>query len=139
MDNKVDIFLSYISCYCWTSWNTFLQQEYFRWEWKNTNTLAKCSQTDPELYSYIFRRFQLNIFLWTISLLKKYVWISCLVLLMIFCLFHFHRKMKLRKGNTRLEFIYLLFLRADEWFISCKGCIDFKRNLTDGNLIRKCV
>ena len=27
---------------------------------------------------------------------------------------------------------------TNEWFVWCEGCVDFKRNLTDGNLIRKC-
>ena len=59
---------------------------------------------------------------------------SCL-LLKISCLFHFNRKMKWKKGNTLMEFKYLLFCSSIDLF----DVKDFKRNLTDGNLIRKCV
>ena len=53
----------------------------------------------------------------------------------ISCLFHFNRKMKWKKGNTLMEFKYLLFCSSIDLF----DVKDFKRNLADGNLIRKCV
>ena len=59
---------------------------------------------------------------------------SCL-LLKISCLFHFNRKMRWKKGNTLMEFKYLLFCSSIDLF----DVKDFKRNLTDGNLMRKCV
>ena len=59
---------------------------------------------------------------------------SCL-LLKISCLFHFNRKMKWKKGNTLTEFKYLLFCSSIDLF----DVKDFKRNLADDNLIRKCV
>ena len=37
---------------------------------------------------------------------------SCLLLLKISCLFHFNTKMKQEKGNTLMEFKYLLFSRV---------------------------
>ena len=49
--------------------------------------------------------------------------------------FIFSWKMKWKKGNTLIEFKYLLFYSSIDLF-DLKG---FKRNLTDGNLIRKCV
>ena len=61
---------------------------------------------------------------------------SCLLSLKISCLFHFNRKMKWKKGNTLMELNkYLLFCSSIDLF----DVKDFKRNLTDGNLIRKCV
>ena len=63
---------------------------------------------------------------------------SCL-LLKISCLFHFHRKMKWKKGNTLMD-----ILKYSDIYFLCSS-IDlfdakvFKRNLADGNLIRKCV
>ena len=41
----------------------------------------------------------------------------------------FQKKIKIQKGNTQMKFKYLLF-----WL---ESCIDFKRNLTDGNLIKQ--
>ena len=40
-----------------------------------------------------------------------------------------------------MEFKYLLFCasQANKWFVVHEGFIDFKRNLTEGNLMRKCV
>ena len=49
-------------------------------------------------------------------------------------LFHFKRKMK-KKGNTLMEFKYFLFCSSLDLF-DVKDC---KSNLTDGNLIIKCV
>ena len=59
---------------------------------------------------------------------------SCL-LLKISCLFHFNRKMRWKKGNTLMEFKYLLFCLSIDLF----DIKNLKRNLTDGNLIKKCV
>ena len=50
-------------------------------------------------------------------------------------LFYFKRKKFLKKGNTLMEFKDLLFCSSIDLF----PVKDFKRNLTDGNLIRKCV
>ena len=55
----------------------------------------------------IFSNFSSHIFSSTIFLLP--LWISCLLWLTISFLLHFKRKMKLKKGNTQLEFKYLLF------------------------------
>ena len=44
-------------------------------------------------------------------------------------------KNETKKGNTLMEFKYLLI----HWRIDLFDVKDFKRNLTDGNLIRKCV
>ena len=55
---------------------------------------------------------------------------SCLLLKI-----SFNRKMKWKKGNTLMEFKYLLFCSSIDLF----DVKDFKRNLADGNLIRKCV
>ena len=49
---------------------------------------------------------------------------SCLFL-KISCLFHFNRKMKLKKGNTLSEFKYLLFCSSIDLF----DVKDFKGNL----------
>ena len=57
---------------------------------------------------------------------------SCL-LLKISCLFHFNRKMRWKKGNTMMEFKYLLRVSI------CLTSKVSNKNLTDGNLIRKCV
>ena len=59
---------------------------------------------------------------------------SCLIL-KISCLFHFNRKMKWKKENTLMEFKYLLFCSSIDLF----DVKDFKRNLADGSLIKKCV
>ena len=49
----------------------------------------------------------------------------------------FQQKNEIKKGNTlmEMEFKHLLFC----WSIDLFRVKDFKRNLTDGNLIRKCV
>ena len=49
----------------------------------------------------------------------------------------FQQKNEIKKGNTlmEMEFKHLLFC----WSIDFFRVKDFKRNLTDGNLIRKCV
>ena len=39
--------------------------------------------------------------------------------------------MKISKCNSNIYF----FMRAIEWFVWNEGCIDFKRNLIDGNLM----
>ena len=57
------------------------------------------------------------------------------LLLKIYCLFNFNRKMKWKKGNTLMEFKYLIFFSSIDLF----DVKDFKKNLADGNLIRKCV
>ena len=44
-------------------------------------------------------------------------------------------KFKWKKGSTQMEFKYLLFSSGIDLF----DVKDFKRNLTDGSLIRKCV
>ena len=59
---------------------------------------------------------------------------SCL-LLKVSCLFHFIRKIEWKKGKTLLEFKYLLFCLS----IDLLDVKNFKRNLANGNLIRKCV
>ena len=59
---------------------------------------------------------------------------SCL-LLKISCLFYFNRKMKWKRGNTLMEFKYLLFCSTIDLF----DVKDSKRNVTNVNLIRKCV
>ena len=48
--------------------------------------------------------------------------------LKISCLFQFNRKMRWKKGNTMMEFKYLLFCLSINLF----NIKDFKRNLTDG-------
>ena len=53
-------------------------------------------------------------------------------LLKISCLFDFNRKMKWKKGNTLMEFKYLLFCSSIDLF----DIKDLKINLTDSNLIR---
>ena len=60
---------------------------------------------------------------------------SCLLILKISWLFNFNRKMKWKKWNTLTELKYLLFCSSVDLF----DVKDFKRNLTDGDLIRKCV
>ena len=67
--------------------------------------------------------------------LGDYFWSFSYLLLKIYFLFHSNRKMRWKKGNTLMEVIYLLFCSSID-LIEVK---DFKRNLTDGNLIRKCV
>ena len=52
-----------------------------------------------------------------------------------FSFISFQQKNEIKKGNTLMEFKYLLFC----WSIDLFHVKDFKRNLTDGNLIRKCV
>ena len=52
-----------------------------------------------------------------------------------FLFISFQQKNEIKKGNTLMEFKYLLFC----WSIDLFHVKDFKRNLTDGNLIRKCV
>ena len=47
----------------------------------------------------------------------------------------FQEKNFLKKGNTLMELKDLLFCSSIDLF----HVKDFKRNLTDGNLIRKCV
>ena len=59
---------------------------------------------------------------------------SCL-LLKISSLFHSNRKMRWKKGSTLMELKYLFFCSS----IDLLDVKDFKRNVTDGNLIRKCV
>ena len=63
--------------------------------------------------------------------------VSCLIDDFLFI--SFSQKNEIKKGKYPTRIHIFTFLRADEWFISCKGWIDFKRNLTDGNLIWKCV
>ena len=60
---------------------------------------------------------------------------SYLLLFKISYLFYFKRKKFLKKGNTLMEFKDLPFCSSIDLF----HVKDFKRNLTDGNLIRKCV
>ena len=62
-------------------------------------------------------------------------WSYLCLLLKISCLFHFNRKMRWKKGNTLMELKYLLFCSSINLF----DIKNFKRNLIDGNLIRKCV
>ena len=52
-----------------------------------------------------------------------------------FLFFSFQQKNEIKKGNTLMEFKYLLFCSSVDWF----DVKDSKRNLTDGNLIKKCV
>ena len=47
----------------------------------------------------------------------------------------FQQRNEIKKGNTLMEFKYLLFCLSIDLF----DVNDFKRNLTHGNLIRKCV
>ena len=46
--------------------------------------------------------------------------------------------MKFKKENTQVVFKYLLFLGKERNLFG-EGCIDFKRNLIDGNLVREFV
>ena len=62
-------------------------------------------------------------------------WSFPCLLLRISCSFHFNRKMRWKKGNTLIEFKYLPFCSSINLF----DVKNFKRNLTNGNLIRKCV
>ena len=48
--------------------------------------------------------------------------------------FHVNRKMKFKKGNTRMEFKYFLAW-ANEWFVWHEGCIDFKKNWGEFNVV----
>ena len=57
------------------------------------------------------------------------------LLLKISCLFNSNRKMRWKKGNTLMELKHLLFCLSIDLF----DVKDFKRNLTDDNLIRKGV
>ena len=59
--------------------------------------------------------------------------LSFLLLLKLSCLFHFNRKMNSKKRNTLMEFKHLLFYSGIDLF----DVKDFKRNLTNSNLIRK--
>ena len=65
----------------------------------------------------------------------KHFWSFSCLLLKISWLFHSNRKMRWKRGNTLMELKYLLFCSSIELF----DVKDFKINLTDGNLIRKCV
>ena len=51
------------------------------------------------------------------------------------CLFHFKRKFKWKKGNNLMKFKYLLSCSSIDLF----DVKYFKRNLADGNLIRKSI
>ena len=62
-------------------------------------------------------------------------WSFLCLLLKISCLFYFNRKVKWKRGNTLLEFKYLLICSTIDLF----DVKDFKRNVTNVNLIRKCV
>ena len=52
-----------------------------------------------------------------------------------FLFISFQQKNEKKKGSTLMEFKYLLFCSS----IDLLDVKDFKSNLTDGNLIRKCV
>ena len=56
-------------------------------------------------------------------------------LLKISCLLNFSRKMKWKKGKYP-DGVQIFTFLLEYWFAWRR---DFKRNLTDGNLIRKCV
>ena len=77
-------------------------------------------------------------YLWQSLFFNKVAgWSDCFwpissLLLKTSCLFYFNRKMKWRKGNNPLEFKYLLFCLS----IDSSDVKDFKRNLTNGNLIK---
>ena len=47
----------------------------------------------------------------------------------------FQQKSKIKKGNTLMEFKCILFCSSIDLF----DVKDLKRNLTDDNLIRKCI
>ena len=47
----------------------------------------------------------------------------------------FQQKNEIKQGNTLIEFNYLLFSSSIDLF----HVKDFKRNLADGNFIRKCI
>ena len=51
-----------------------------------------------------------------------------------FLFISFQQKNEIKKGNTLMEFKCLLFCSSIDLF----HVKDFKRNLTNGNLIRKC-
>ena len=52
-----------------------------------------------------------------------------------FLFISFQQQNEIQKGSTLMEFKYLLFCSSMDLF----DVKDFKRNLKDGNLIRKCV
>ena len=62
-------------------------------------------------------------------------WSFLCLLLKISCLFYFNRKMKWKRGNTLMEFKYLLVCSTIDLF----DVKDFKRIVTNVNLIRKCI
>ena len=62
-------------------------------------------------------------------------WSFLCLLLKISCLFYFNRKMKWKRGNTLMEFKYLLICSTIDLF----DVKDFKRIVTNVNLIRKCI
>ena len=62
-------------------------------------------------------------------------WSVLCLLLKISCLFYFNRKMKWKRGNTLMEFKYLLVCSTIDLF----DVKDFKRIVTNVNLIRKCI
>ena len=65
----------------------------------------------------------------------KYFWSFSCLFLKISWLFYSNRKVRWKKENTLMELKYLAFCSSIDLF----DVKNFKRNLTDGNLIRKCV
>ena len=78
--------------------------------------------TYPISSNFSKKRFSFSIFLVS-SFIQDFLFIS------------FQQKNEKKKGNTLMEFKYLLFCSS----IDLLDVKDFKSNLTDGNLIRKCV
>ena len=66
---------------------------------------------------------------------RKILLIFLLSSLEDFLIIHSNRKVRWKMGNTLMELKYLPFC----WGINLCYVKDFKRNLTDTNLIRKCV
>ena len=64
------------------------------------------------------------------------LWILCLFLLIISCLLHINRKMKLKNGNTQIEFKYLLFC-ANRWMTCLKWRIYRFTDTRNGKIVWK--
>ena len=91
----------------------------------------------------ISNNFCLKTFLWdvisfTIFLLFR-ICVSSFIVLLLFLFFYliisFQQNNEIKKGKTLIELKHLLFCSSVDLF----HVRDFKRSLTDGNLIRKCV
>ena len=67
------------------------------------------------------------------------LWISCL-LYWWFLVYFIQKENETKEGKypNKIQ-ILTFFAQPNEWFVWREGCIDCKRNLTDDNLIRKCL